>query len=174
MSNPPIKIAIAFGSNLGDREANLAFGRDEMARRGVVWTAVSSIYETEPVGPVADQPPFLNQAAVGETSLLPRALLEVCLAVEWALGRERTIHWGPRTLDLDILLYGDTAIREPGLNIPHPEMANRAFVLIPLAEVAGDWVVPGTGGQTVQEMLAALPTGRDSEGVRLWRSSDTR
>ncbi|MBC8103955.1 MAG: 2-amino-4-hydroxy-6-hydroxymethyldihydropteridine diphosphokinase [Cytophagales bacterium] len=165
------RIAIALGSNLGDREANLDFGRDELAKRGLVWSAVSSSYETAPVGPVADQPPFLNQVAVGETFLSPQALLEVCLSVEQARGRERMIHWGPRTLDLDVLLYGAARVLEPNLTVPHPELANRAFVLVPLAEIAGGWVVPGYN-KTVRELLAGLDSGR--EGVQVWRSSDTR
>ena len=163
-------VAIALGSNLGDREANLAFGRDELARGGVIWQVVSSIYQTEPVGPVADQPPFLNQVAVGATFLSPDALLEVCLQIEAGRGRERTIHWGPRTLDLDILLYGDAVIETPHLIVPHREMGNRAFVLVPLGEVAGDWAVPGYN-KTVQELLA-IASGR--EGVRAWQSSDTK
>ncbi len=163
-------IAIALGSNLGDREANLAFGRDELARRGITWQSVSSLYETEPVGPVADQPPFLNQVAVGATLLSPAALLTVCLQVEAERGRERTIHWGPRTLDLDVLLYDDEIINEAALTVPHREMANRAFVLVPLAEIAGDQVVPGYN-RTVQELLA---TAAGREGVRIWRSSDTK
>jgi 2-amino-4-hydroxy-6-hydroxymethyldihydropteridine diphosphokinase len=164
------RVAIALGSNLGDREANLAFGRDELAKRGVIWQAVSSLYETEPVGPVADQPPFLNQVSVGVTLLAPRALLEVCLLVESERGRERTVHWGPRTLDLDVLLYGEAVIEEPDLIVPHREMANRAFVLVPLAEIRGDWVVPGYN-RSVRELLGAV-AGR--EGVRIWRSSDTK
>ncbi len=163
-------VAIALGSNLGDREAHLAFGRDELTRRGVIWQAVSSLYQTEPVGPVADQPPFLNQVAVGATVLPPRALLQVCLQVESERGRERTVHWGPRTLDLDILLYGAEEIEEPDLIVPHREMASRAFVLVPLAEVAGDWAVAGYN-RSVLELLATV-AGR--EGVRIWRSSDTK
>ena len=167
------RVAVGLGSNVGDREANLAFGRDELAARGAVtWRAVSSVYETAPVGPVADQPPFLNQAGVGETNLAPRALLEVCLAVEWARGRERTLRWGPRTLDLDLLLFGDEVIDEPGLVVPHPEMSRRAFVLIPLAEIAGGWTIPGTG--TTVEQLAATVPGREGVLSQPWRSSATK
>ena len=169
-ADSPFPIAIALGSNLGDREANLAFGRDELAQRGVTWQAVSSIYQTEPVGPVADQPPFLNQVAVGATFLSPHALLEVCLQIEAERGRERTVHWGPRTLDLDILLYGDDVINKPNLIVPHREMGNRAFVLVPLADIWGDWVVPGYN-TTVRELLA---TASGREGVRAWQSSDTK
>ena len=164
-------VAIALGSNVGDRAASLAAGLSGLAARGVAWRAVSSVYETEPVGPVREQGAFLNQVAVGETSFSPRALLEVCLDVEREQGRVRTLRWGPRTLDLDILLYDERVIEEPGLVVPHPEMARRAFVLVPLAEVAPDWVVPGMG-KTPAELLATVP-GR--EGVRLlWRSSATK
>ena len=167
-----MRVAIGLGSNLGDRAANLAFGRDALALRGVTWTAVSPIYETDPVGPVADQPAFLNQAAISETSLAAKTLLEVCLDIERERGRVRSVHWGPRTLDLDILLYGDLRIEEQGLTIPHAELANRAFVLVPLADVAADWPVPGTAGYTVRNLRDALSVG--CEGVRLWRTSDTR
>lgn len=164
------RIAIGLGGNVGDREAHLQAGRDGLAARGVAWRRVSALYETEPVGPVADQGPFLNQVAVGETELSPRALLEVCLAVEAASGRVRAARWGPRTLDLDILLYGDLSVQETGLTLPHPELAGRAFVLVPLAEAAPEWVVPGTGKTTTA--LREAVAGR--EGVRLWRSTDMK
>jgi 2-amino-4-hydroxy-6-hydroxymethyldihydropteridine diphosphokinase len=166
-------VAIGLGSNVGDREAHLTAGLEAMSERGIAWTGVSSIYETAPVGPVRDQTAFLNQAAVGETELAPRALLSVCLAVERERGRVRgdAARWGPRTLDLDLLLYGDASLREPGLEVPHPEMTRRAFVLVPLAEVAPEWVVPGSGGRSVAALALAVG-GR--EGVLVWRSSATR
>ncbi len=178
MNSRPVKIAIGLGSNVGDREANLRFGREELARHGVFWSAASEIYETMPVGPVQEQGLFLNQVAIGETELPPLALLGLCHAAERARGRERGerhVPQGPRTLDLDILMYGDTPIHEPGLTIPHPRLAERAFVLVPLAEVAGDWQVPATEGssQTVAQLRDAL-ANRDEEGVRPWRSSDTK
>ena len=162
------------GANLGDREANLAFGRDELARRGGIrWTLLSPIFETEPVGPVAGQNSYLNQVGIGETEWSAQALLNLCLSVEAARGRERSVRWGPRTLDLDVLLFGDQRIDTPSLRIPHPEMTGRAFVLVPLAEIAPTWVIPGTG-KTVQEVMSELMssvTGRN--GVRRWRSSAT-
>ena len=165
------RVAIGLGSNLGDRAENLAAGRKGLATRGVTWQAISQVYETEPLLPdtpqTTEQRAYLNQVAVGETELSPQALLEVCLGVEQEQGRVRTVRWGPRTLDLDILLYADRRIEEPGLIVPHPEMARRAFVLIPLAEAAPDWPVPGTG-KTAAELAATVP-GR--EGVRVWRSS---
>lgn len=160
------KIAIAIGSNLGDRAAHLAAGLGGLAARGVVWQAVSSLYETEPVGSITNQPPFLNQVAVGETIAAPGTLLELCLAVEREQARVRIVRGGPRTLDLDILLYDGQQVLEPGLVVPHPEMTRRAFVLVPLDEVAPDWRVPGVD-KTVRELLQLAP-GR--EGVR-WRSS---
>jgi len=163
-----MRFAVSLGSNLGDREANLRAGRDGLAARGVIWTAVSALYETEPVGPVRAQPPFLNQAAVGVTTLSPEALLAACQEVERESGRVRDVRWGPRTLDLDILLLDSDRIALPDLTVPHPEMANRAFVLVPLAEIAPDWVVPVDGETTVREMRDTAP-GR--EGVRLWQSS---
>ena len=166
-----MRVAIAFGSNIGERAAHLAFGRGELAARGAVaWSALSAVYETEPVGPVAGQGAFLNQVGVGETELAPGALLEVCLAVERARGRTREVRWGPRTLDIDILLYGDAAIDEPRLIIPHPEMTRRAFVMVPLAEIAPEWVIPGDG-RTAGEIARTIET---REGVLIWRSSDTR
>ena len=167
----PVRIAIGLGSNVGDREAHLAFGREELAQHGVFWSGFSSIYETDPVGPVQNQGPFLNQVAIGETELPPLALLGICHAAERRRGRERTVQGGPRTLDLDVLLYGEEPINEPGLTIPHPRMAGRAFVLVPLAEVAADWIVPGSDGRTVAQWCAALP---NEEGVRRWRSSVTK
>lgn len=162
-----VNIAIGLGSNMGDREALLAMGRDELAKHGVFWTAFSSIYESDPVGPVQEQGPFLNQTAIGETELPPLALWGLCLAAERLAGRERKQHWGPRTLDLDILLYGDAPVNEPGLIVPHRELTRRAFVLTPLAEIAPEWVVPGED-RMVRALAAALPP---EGGVRLWQSS---
>ena len=168
----PCRVAIGLGSNVGDRAAHLQYALDELARRGAVrWTAVSAWYETDPVGPVADQPPFLNGAATGETFLTPQALLSVCNEIEAERGRVREVRWGPRTLDLDILLWDDETIDTPTLTVPHPELARRAFVLMPLAEIAPGWVVPGTVGQTVAYLLANVE-GR--EGVRRWRFSATK
>ncbi len=115
---------------------------------------VATVRETAPVG-VVDQPPFLNTAASLETTLGPRELLDRLLAVERELGRVRTSErWGPRTLDLDLLLYGDAVHDEPGLTVPHPRLHERRFVLEPLSELAPDLVVPGCG--RVKALLAAL------------------
>ena len=142
---------IGLGSNLGDREAAL-WGALMLLGEDVV--AVSSFRETDPVG-YLDQPRFLNAAAALETELEPRALLERLLEVERELGRTRDgPRFGPRTIDLDLLLYGDRVIDEPGLVVPHPRLAERRFVLEPLAELDPDLVVPGLG--RVTDLLAWL------------------
>ena len=142
---------IGLGSNLGDREAALR-GALELLGEDVV--AVSSFRETEPVG-YLDQPAFLNAAAALETGLEPRALLERLLGVERELGRTREgPRHGPRTIDLDLLVYDDRVIDEPGLVVPHPRLAERRFVLEPLAELDPGLVVPGQGG--VAELLSRL------------------
>jgi 2-amino-4-hydroxy-6-hydroxymethyldihydropteridine diphosphokinase len=147
---------VGLGSNLGDREALLRAALDALAAEpGVEVVAVSTLRETEPVG-YLDQPPFLNGVAVLETGLRPRALLDLLLAVEAGLGRDRAAvpAQGPRTVDLDLLLYDDARIREESLQIPHPRLHERAFVLEPLAEVAPGLEVPGRG--TVEALLARL------------------
>ncbi len=142
---------IGLGSNLGDREAAL---RDALDLLGGAVVAVSSFRETDPVG-YLDQPRFLNAAAELDTALEPRALLECLLAIELELGRTREgPRFGPRTIDLDLLLYDDEVIDEPGLVVPHPRLAERRFVLEPLAELDPDLVAPGLG--RVTDLLARL------------------
>jgi 2-amino-4-hydroxy-6-hydroxymethyldihydropteridine diphosphokinase len=146
---------VAVGSNLGDREATIARALellDDPPALRLVRTA--AVRETAPVG-VVDQPPFLNTAVRLETMLRPRELLDRLLAIERRLGRVRTSErWGPRTLDLDLLLYGAAVVDEPGLTVPHPRLHERRFVLEPLNELAPDLVVPGRG--PVEALLAAL------------------
>lgn len=156
MTSDPLftPVAIALGSNLGDRDRNLHEAADRVAAF-VFNLRLSSFHDTEPVG-VAAQPRFLNAAAVGETRLDARDLLNRLLAVELALGRERPYPGAPRTVDLDLLLYDGAVIDEPGLIIPHPRLRERRFVLAPLAEVAATWVDPVTG-KRVAELLEALP-----------------
>jgi 2-amino-4-hydroxy-6-hydroxymethyldihydropteridine diphosphokinase len=147
---------VAVGANLGDREATIRAAAAALdAEPGVEVVAVSRLIETEPVG-YLDQPRFLNGALALETSLEPRALLDLLLAVERRFGRERegVPAQGPRTLDLDLLLYGDRQIDEPGLRLPHPRLHERAFVLRPLAELDPSLEVPGKGD--IQTLLGGL------------------
>jgi 2-amino-4-hydroxy-6-hydroxymethyldihydropteridine diphosphokinase len=147
---------IGLGSNLGDREATIRAAVEALgAEPGIAVAAVSVLIETEPVG-VVDQPLFLNGVAALDSELAARDLLAVLLDVEQRFGRRRdtSVPQGPRTLDLDLLLYGDAEIDEPGLCVPHPRLHERAFVLGPLAELDPDLEVPGKG--QVQTLLARL------------------
>lgn len=126
---------IALGSNLGDKEKNLRRALLLLTQQGVEVVRVSSFLSTEPYG-VTDQPQFLNAVACVRTSLAPLALLDVLLATELAMGRVRLRHWGERNIDLDLLLYEDVVLDTPRLRLPHPDMQNRDFVLLPLAEIA--------------------------------------
>jgi 2-amino-4-hydroxy-6-hydroxymethyldihydropteridine diphosphokinase len=146
---------VGLGSNLGDRERTLRAAIGALAgEEGVEVVAVSTLRETEPVG-VGAQPPFLNGAVELETTLTARELLDRLLAVEQRFGRVRIPgEHGPRTLDLDLLLYGDEVIDEPGLTVPHPRLQERRFVLEPLAELAPGLLVPGRGG--VESLLRGV------------------
>jgi 2-amino-4-hydroxy-6-hydroxymethyldihydropteridine diphosphokinase len=137
---------VGLGANLGDRESTLRAAVAALdATEGVQVSAVSALRETEPVG-YLDQPRFLNGAVALETTLAPRELLDALLAVERSLGRTRGgPRFGPRTIDLDLLLYGEESIDEQGLTVPHPRLHERAFALEPLAELDPDLVVPGHG-----------------------------
>jgi 2-amino-4-hydroxy-6-hydroxymethyldihydropteridine diphosphokinase len=148
------RVAIALGSNLGDREGYLRQAVAEL-QPTVDHLRLSTVHDTAPVG-VGPQPTFLNAAAVGETSLSARSMLETLLAIEQELGRRRPFPGAPRTLDLDLILYGDAIIDEgPSLIVPHPRFRERRFVLEPLSEIAPDWRDPVTG-KTVEELLRAL------------------
>lgn len=141
---------IALGSNLGDKEKNLRRALLLLTQQGVEVVRVSSFLSTEPYG-VTDQPQFLNAVACVRTSLAPLALLDVLLATELAMGRVRLRHWGERNIDLDLLLYEDVVLDTPRLRLPHPDMQNRDFVLLPLAEIA-----PGLKHPTLQKTIWEL------------------
>ena len=143
---------IGLGGNLGDVAATFEAALARLAAAGVAVVARSSIWRTPPWGKT-DQPAFLNACVRVETSLSPRALLDLCLATETALGRVRTDRWGPRTLDLDLLDVDGATVAEPGLTLPHPWIAERAFVLLPLAEIAPDRLI---AGRRVADMAAAI------------------
>jgi 2-amino-4-hydroxy-6-hydroxymethyldihydropteridine diphosphokinase len=146
---------VGLGANVGDPAAQVAWAVGELA--GLAGTRLvrsSSLYRTAPVG-YAKQPDFVNAVAMLETALTPRALLDALLGIERAAGRERTFANAPRVLDLDLLLYDDQVIDAPGLAVPHPRMHERAFVLVPLVEIAPDVVIPGHG--RAGDLLRGLP-----------------
>ena len=146
-----VRVAVALGSNLGDRQAHLDYAVSRL--RGLLSDVKASrAYETNPVGVSGPQPRFLNAALVGGTTLSARQLLTQLLAIEADRGRERPFTGAPRTLDLDLVLFGDQLIDEPGLSVPHPRFRDRLFVLEPLAEVGPDLRDPVTG-KTVTELL---------------------
>jgi 2-amino-4-hydroxy-6-hydroxymethyldihydropteridine diphosphokinase len=136
-------VYLGLGANLEDREASILSALKELdALPTITMTAVSSFYETAPVG-VTDQPNFVNAVAEVRTTLTPDALLETVLALEKNRGRVRTQRWGPRVIDIDILLYGNVQRETPALTLPHPRLEERDFVLVPLAEIAPNLVLPG-------------------------------
>ena len=145
---------IALGSNLGDKEKNLRRAIMLLLQQGIDVEKVSSFISTEPYG-VTDQPQFLNAVCRVSTSLAPLALLDVLLATELEMGRVRLRHWGERNIDLDLLLYEDVVMDEPRLRLPHPDMQNRDFVLLPFAEIAPELVHP-TLKKTIQELKDSL------------------
>ena len=167
MSGPNSETAyLSLGGNLGDPAESMGAALRMLdADLGTVVVSVSSLYRTPPWGKT-DQPDFLNAAAQISTSLSPRGLLDLCLEAERKLKRVREARWGPRLIDIDILVFGDRAIHESGLEIPHPRMLERAFVLVPFGEIAPDFSV---GGEKLSDRLAStditgierLPLGRD-------------
>jgi 2-amino-4-hydroxy-6-hydroxymethyldihydropteridine diphosphokinase len=162
----PVRAYVGLGANLGDRELTIrrAVGLLD-ATAGIRVVRVSTLRETEAWGPI-EQPPYLNGAAELETDLPPRELLEALLDVEHRLGRVRAERYGPRTIDLDLLLYGVLLVDEPGLTLPHPRLHERRFALEPLAELGPQLVVPGRG--TVADLLRGLapqvPVPREPRG----------
>jgi len=152
-----VESLIAIGSNVGDRDGNLRLAIAALGRYGKV-TDVSSVYETEPMY-LEGQGWFLNCVVALQTELAPRALLDAMHSVETELGRERGVRNGPRAIDLDILFYGEAVVSEPGLDIPHPKISERLFVLAPLREVRPDFVHPVVG-KTVSDIADALDTDK--------------
>lgn len=146
---------VAVGSNLGDRWARLVLaGRALREAPGVAVLRASRVWDTAPVGP--PQPRYLNAVLELETTRTPPSLLGILRETERIAGRTRDLLWGPRTLDLDLILFGNLVIGTPGLTVPHPEISRRRFVLAPLAELRPDLSVPGTGS-TVAGLLARAP-----------------
>ncbi|HLH11964.1 MAG TPA: 2-amino-4-hydroxy-6-hydroxymethyldihydropteridine diphosphokinase [Methylovirgula sp.] len=157
----PVEIGLSLGSNIGDGPANIAAALRHLEEGGAVEiTAVSSIYKTAPWG-YRDQPPFANACALGRTCLSPKALLAAVKKVEADMGRKETVRWGPRLIDIDILFYGEEPLNSEDLVLPHKELFNRAFVLVPLAEIAPDLRL---AGRSIAEAARALA----GNGIEKW------
>ncbi len=156
-----VEIGLGLGSNIGDGPANIATALRLLEERGAIeLVAVSSIYRTKPWGYLS-QPPFANACALARTKLDPAALLAAVKKLEADMGRKETIRWGPRLIDIDILFYGEAPLSTPDLVLPHKELFNRAFVLVPLAEIAPRLVL---GGRSVAEAAAQVA----GEGIEKW------
>ncbi|MBD3882772.1 2-amino-4-hydroxy-6-hydroxymethyldihydropteridine diphosphokinase [Phormidium tenue FACHB-886] len=154
------RAAIALGSNIGDSPAILESALQRLDQtKGICLETQSPFYWTEAIGP--PQPDVLNACAILSTQLTPIALLDVLLAVEAEFGRVRQEHWGTRSLDLDLLLFDDAVVSQPALQLPHPRLSERAFVLVPLNDIAADWIEPQSG-QTIAELLKRV----DRSGIK--------
>lgn len=164
-----VRAYLALGSNLGDRADHLQQAITRLnAHPGIRVLQISDVYETDPVGYV-DQDAFLNMVIAVQTELSAEQLLSAALLVEQELGRVRTIRWGPRTIDIDLLLYGESSISLEHLHIPHPELTKRAFVLVPLHDVWQGGALP-IFNQTISHYLSYL--SEDQKGVRKWGTID--
>lgn len=159
------RVYLALGSNLGDRLRNLRDAVKQLSP-AVRVTRVSSVYDTEPWG-MTDQPRFLNIVVEAETALPPAALLKLLKGIECAMGRRDTVRYGPRVVDLDILLYDDWVFKTSVLEIPHPRLAERRFVLVPLSEIAPEMRHPRLK-RTMRELLAQLPDPGDVHAFAPW------
>ena len=158
----PRRSALSLGSNIGESQTILEAAIEILAQTpGILLEARSSWYQTKAVGP--PQPDYLNGCVTLQVEILPQQLLEILLGIEQQFGRVRHERWGPRTLDLDLLLYDDLIVDTPNLQIPHPRMRDRAFVLVPLAEIAPDWIEP-VSGCVIKELLKQV----DCSDVHLW------
>jgi 2-amino-4-hydroxy-6-hydroxymethyldihydropteridine diphosphokinase len=159
-------ILLGLGSNIGDREQQLQQALKRLTEHAdICIVAISNIYETKPVGD-SDQPDFLNMTAMVETSLTPIELLKRCLSVETDMGRVRTRRWGPRIIDVDLLIFNDITLETPELRLPHPEIVNRSFVLIPLNDIAPQLFL--SNGRSVGELADACLASEQNE-VLLWK-----
>jgi 2-amino-4-hydroxy-6-hydroxymethyldihydropteridine diphosphokinase len=157
----PTRVYLALGTNIGNRLENLKVALHSLPP-DVIPLRISNVYETPPWG-ILDQPPFLNMAAEVETNLNPRELLVFLKSVEKKMGRKKVIRNGPRLIDLDILFYGDQVVHDDDLEIPHPRMTERSFVLVPLADLAPDFIHPLLG-ESVSDLLAKV----EKQGVELY------
>ncbi len=165
------KVYLGLGSNLGDREGNIAEALRRLSE-GVSIERVSSLYETEPVG-YEEQPWFLNAVCEGETELDAEELLRFVKGIEEEMGRKESVRWGPRIIDIDILLYDDIVLETPELTIPHPRLHRRRFVLVPLAELAPELVHPLLG-LTVRELLERARSGEEVRAFKPGGSQCTK
>ena len=153
---------LGLGSNIGDRRGHLLAAVRELAPRGVEVLASSSVFDTEPVGLVLDQPEFLNACLRIRTGFEPLELLDACKEVERVVGRAAGgVRHGPRVIDVDVLLLGDLSFESERLTLPHPEVSSRRFVLVPLLELDPDLALPGAGGRPLADALAALGPGQE-------------
>lgn len=157
---------LSIGTNLGDRERYLLAAMESLEKKSIKILAKSPIYETEPVG-FADQPNFLNMVIQIATDLSAEELLMETMGIEKEQHRVRVKRWGPRTLDLDILFFGDQVIDEPHLLVPHPRASERAFIVLPLKDIAPDFIHPVLG-VSIQELAKNVP---GKEGVKKWKES---
>lgn len=167
MTTEPAVSYVSLGANVGDPASQLWEATRKLASHDrVALRGRSSLWKTSPLGPVVDQPDFVNAVVKLVTSLTPRALLTLCKAIEDSMARDRSKEqpMGPRPIDLDILTYGELVVQEDDLVLPHPKIAERAFVLEPLREIEPDFVHPATG-KTVEEMLAAIEPGQKVERI---------
>jgi 2-amino-4-hydroxy-6-hydroxymethyldihydropteridine diphosphokinase len=166
-----LEATLGLGGNLGDPVAAFAAALVRLrAHAAIELKAVSSVWRTAPWGKL-DQPEFRNMAVLIETALSADDLLTLCLAIERESGRERRERWGPRTLDIDILTYGDETIERPGLQIPHPRIAERAFVLAPLAEIAPQILIEGSSVSNLFAAIASQDVSLDEDGTHRLRAA---